>query len=188
MSASTTPKPLQIAPFKKRLIGFGFDYLIISAYIIFLILVTLGLFSILGVSPGDSSLFENPIIADLISFLTLILPVILYFTFLESSSTRATWGKRKAGVQVTNQSGGRLTKGQALIRSLIKFLPWQIAHTSLFHIEGWPMAPEDPSLAVTIGLIAVWVLVGIYFSMMVATKDGRTLYDWASGSVVVMNR
>jgi len=187
MNAIPTPKSLQIATFKKRLLGFGFDYLIISAYIIFLTLVTLGLLTILGITPGGSSLFENPIIADSISFLTLILPVVLYFTFLESSSQQATWGKRRVGIQVVNSSGGRLSKLQALVRSLIKFLPWQIAHTSLFHIEGWPMAPEDPSSAVTVGLILVWVLVGIYFVSMFISANRRTPYDWVAGTFVVEN-
>lgn len=186
MDAGTTPK-LDNAPIRKRLIGFGFDYLAISAYIVFLLLLTLGLFRLLGSSPQNSQLFENPIIADLISFVTLILPVILYFSFWESSAQKATWGKQWVGIQVVSLSGGRLSLSQALARSLIKFLPWQIAHTSLFNIEGWPMAPENPSSIVMVGLILVWVLVGLYLVSIWASPNRQTPYDWISGAYVIEN-
>ena len=128
---------------------------------------------------------DNPLLADLLAFLILVLPVILYFALQESSPRRSTWGKRKAGLLVVDEKGGQLTFGQAFVRSLLKFLPWQIAHTSLFHWEGWPFAPEEPTLMVLIGFGLVYLLVGIYIVSALISKKHRTPYDWVAGSFVV---
>jgi len=49
----------------------------------------------MGFEPVGIILSENRILIDLIVFLILVLPVILYFTLQESSSRQASWGKRK---------------------------------------------------------------------------------------------
>lgn len=168
------------AKLKKRIIAFGFDYLIISAYLIFLTLL-----SFWGqVSSFLLVLFENPMEADLFFFAVLLLPVLLYFAISESSMKRGSWGKQKANIQVTNQSGGRITTGQAIGRNALKLLPWQITHTCIFHIDGWPFNVENLSLAVNIGLISVWVLVAIFLVTMLISKKNQTLYDLVSGSYV----
>ena len=59
----------------------------------------------LGRSIGLSPVFASPVVMDAIAFLTLILPVILYFTLQESSPRQATWGKRKAGIRVASLQG-----------------------------------------------------------------------------------
>jgi hypothetical protein len=84
-----------------------------------------------------------------------------------------------------NGKGERLTRGRAFLRSLVKFLPWQIAHTSLFHWEGWPFAPTEPTLMVIVGLGLAYLLVGIYLASALITKKNRTPYDWAAGAYVI---
>ncbi|MEM9776821.1 MAG: RDD family protein [Chloroflexota bacterium] len=172
----------RIAPVKKRLIAFAWDYLWMSLYIIILASVSTGLLF----ATGRNLLQNNPILWDFVSFLTLILPVICYFALQESSSQRGTWGKKRAGIVVVNSHGGQLTRGQAFSRAIVKFIPWQIAHTSIFQIEGWPLNPQDPSIGSTAGLMLVWILVGVYFAAMVFSKSRRTPYDWAVGSIVVL--
>jgi uncharacterized RDD family membrane protein YckC len=179
---------IQYAGFGKRLKAFAFDYLFIFAYIVALAGVNYGIILSGGALEDISPFFASPIIKDAIAFLTLILPIILYFTLQESSLKQATWGKRKVGLRVVNVNGETLTKAQAFVRSLIKFLPWQIAHTSIYHIEGLPFAPVEPSPIVLAGLALVYLLVGIYAASALVSKKHRTPYDWVAGSYVIVEK
>lgn len=125
---------------------------------------------------------------DLLAFVTAVLPVILYFTLQESSVGGATWGKRRMGLRVVHMSGERLSRVRALVRSIVKFLPWQIAHTCLFHIPGWPMEPQEPPVWVIAGLTLVWVAIGLYIVTQAVGPTRRTPYDWISGSRVLRSR
>lgn len=173
------------AGFAKRLKAFGFDYLFIAAYIILLAGLCLAILNIAALLGHPLAWPENPFLADLLAFITLILPVILYFTLQESSPPGATWGKRKEGIRVVAAGGVQLTRSQAFFRSLVKFAPWQIAHTCLFHIPGWPFAVTVVPPLVIAGFALVYVLVGIYIATALITKTHRTPYDWAAGSFVI---
>ena len=179
---------IQYAGFGKRLKAFAFDYLIIFAYVVALAGVNYGIILSGGAFEDISPFFASPVIEDAFAFLTLILPVILYFTLQESSPKQATWGKRKVGLRVVNAQGETLTKVQAFTRSLIKFLPWQFAHTSIYHIEGLPLAPVEPSPMVIAGFALVYLLVGIYIASALISKKHRAPYDWASGSYVIVEK
>lgn len=183
-----TSNDLQYAGFGKRLKAFAYDYLLIYGYLILLSGVTMAaikISSLLGVSLHWP---KNPILADLMAFAALVLPVILYFTLQESSSKQATWGKRKAGIRVVNADGRTLTRRQAFVRSLVKMIPWQIGHTSLFHIPGWPFAVTTVPPAVIGGFILLYTLVGIYIASVFISKKRRTPYDRASGSYVIVEK
>jgi len=182
------PDDIQYAGFAKRLKAFMIDYLIILAYILVLAGVNYGIILSRGTLEEISPFFASPIVKDAIAFLTLILPVILYFTLQERSPKQATWGKRKAGIRVVNANGETLTGIQGFVRSLVKFLPWQIAHTSIYHIEGLPFAPIDPSPMVVAGFALVYLLVGIYIASALISKKHRTPYDWAAGSFVIVGK
>ncbi len=60
----------------------------------------------------------------------------LYSAFTESSSCRATVGKRILGLQVVTAEGERLSFGQATIRHLMKFLSLFFL-TIGFMMAGW---------------------------------------------------
>ena len=122
---------------------------------------------------------------DGMAFLVLVLPVILYFALQESSPWQATLGKRRVGIRVVSAVGERLSRKQAFVRSVLKLLPWQIAHTSIFHIEGLPFAPAEPPPLVMAGFVLVYLLIGIYVLSALISKAYRTPYDWAAGSIVV---
>jgi len=128
---------------------------------------------------------ENPFLADLMAFVTLILPLILYFTLQESSPNQATWGKRKAGIRVVNTQGKSLIKAQAFIRSLVKFLPWQIAHSSIYQALAFPSGGANPSSFIITGFALAYLLIGIYIASALISKKHRTPYDWVSGSQVI---
>jgi uncharacterized RDD family membrane protein YckC len=173
------------ANLRLRFVAFLLDYLIIAAYIVVLIVVSV----LLGFGPLQQtfqSLFANPNSGEISAFLLLVLPVILYFALFESSSWQATWGKRKVGLRVMNTYGERLSFGRSLVRSFIKFLPWELAHACLWRIPGWPLNPQTPPLIISTGLVLVWVIVGAYVISMLVSQKHQTLYDMIAGSYVVL--
>ena len=170
----------------KRVAAFGLDYLVIAAYIVVLTLASVTVTSQLSsLNPGSRT---DPWVFDLLAFTTLVLPVILYFALSEASRSQATWGKRRMGLVVVSTGGQRLRAGRSLMRSALKLLPWQIAHTSLFHIPGWPTAVETIPFPAALGLwISALLASGAFASIFIAA-DRRTLYDRLAGTRVIVRR
>lgn len=174
----------QRAGLRPRLLAFALDYLVIATYVLALAAVTL-----LAAKPLRGPLtvlLATPASRDAVAFVTIVLPVTLYFALQEGSARQATWGKRKLGLRVTGLDGGQLPLGRALVRSGVKFLPWQIAHTCLFHIPGWPLAPAAPPVWVLAGFGLVWLLVITYLALLGFSRSHRTPYDRLAGSQVLV--
>jgi len=171
----------------RRIQAFAADYLVILGYLA--VLATVGASLTLGPVGSDwSRLVSKPWRMDLLAFFTTVLPVIAYFTWSERSVAGATWGKKRIGLRVVRLDGRRLGPRQALVRSVAKFLPWQMAHTALFHIPGFPMAPAEPPVWTVWVLGAMWVLVAAYLVGLTPLCGGRTIYDRLSSSQVVEAR
>lgn len=169
----------------QRCVAFLLDYLIIAAYLVLLVIISVGL----GFGPlrgAFQAMFASPNISEFSAFLLLVLPVILYFALFECSSWQATWGKRKRGLRVVTTHGTRLSLPRSLVRSLLKFVPWELTHACLWRIPGWPLAPATPSPIIMAGLVLVWVLVGIYLISMIVSKKHQALYDWIAGTCVIV--
>jgi uncharacterized RDD family membrane protein YckC len=178
------PRAAGVPSFGRRLAAFGLDYLLIAGYLV--VLGAVGTALTLGpLGEWWRALTSSPLRMDAIAFLTSILPVIVYFALLDGGARGATWGKRRMRIRVSSEGGGPLGAGRALVRSVVKFLPWQLAHTSLLHIPGWPTEPRQPPIWVIVGMATVWAIVGIYIVTALARADGRSLYDLVAGSRVV---
>jgi len=166
----------QYAGLKKRSIAMVLDLLIIAGYAIVLAILS----TILIYTTSFELWMNTPIKQDIIAFSTLILPAVLYFALQESSSRQATIGKRKAGIKVINRDGGKLSIVQSLLRSGIKFLPWQMAHTTVIQI--WAGNTSTTLLAFS---IFSQVLVIFYIVCLWLSKRHRTPYDWVADTYVV---
>jgi len=119
--------------------------------------------------------------AQAIGFLSMTLPVTLYFALCESSPMQATLGKRALGLRVERESGGRLSVGGALLRNAAKFAPWEFGHTvaqqAAYSAEaGFPVWVWIPAAVAAAG--PVWWVVTLLTS-------GRTPYDRWSGARVL---
>jgi uncharacterized RDD family membrane protein YckC len=86
---------------------------------------------LLGISP-----FVSKVATGMAFILILSVGSWLYSAFTESSSWRATVGKRILGLQVVTAEGERLSFGQATIRHLMKFLSLFFL-TIGFMMAGW---------------------------------------------------
>lgn len=154
---------------------------VVSAYL--LLLVGAGSVTVF-LSGAPSSQVPPRITMEVIAFSTTVLPSILYFSLQEGGSRQATWGKRRAGLRLRWVAGGPVSYPRAFVRNALKFAPWQIAHSSMLHIPGWPFDSAAPSGLALGGLVAAWGLVFAYLGTLVLTPSRRTLYDRLSGTVV----
>jgi RDD family. len=114
------------AALPRRIAAFAVDYVFIAAYL--LVVVGAGALLRLVATGLAANLFADPLRAELIGFLTLTVPVSLYFVIGEASPAGATWGKRRMGLRVVTSRGARLTLGRSVLRTSLKFVPWELTH------------------------------------------------------------
>lgn len=112
-----------------RIVAFALDYIIIAGYLF--IVIAVGVAGRTFVPSMTQTLFATPVSGQLAGFLSVTLPISLYFIFLESSDWQATWGKRRRGLRVTQAGGVQLSFPHALSRTVLKFMPWELAHTCI---------------------------------------------------------
>ena len=163
-----------------RCLAFAFDYVLIAGYLV--LLVGSG-FTLSRLWPTAAKvLFGGPIAGEASGFVTITLPVGLYFALSEASSRQATWGKRRVGLRVTDGAGRRLGFLRSAGRTALKFVPWELAHACIWQISfaGDPSAP-----VYTIGFATVWLLVAANVISLLVSPRRRTLYDRLAGTVVV---
>jgi uncharacterized RDD family membrane protein YckC len=157
--------------------AFALDYLIIAGYLALVFAMSF------RVPPTVTQrLFTNPISGQLVGFLLVTLPVTLYFALLESSSWQATWGKRKLGLRLIRTDGARLSFARALGRTLLKFVPWELAHTCVWQLQ---FQPEGSSPLIYAGLGLVWLLVGANIASLLRSRTHQTLYDRLASTYVI---
>ena len=170
----------------RRLLAFGVDYAFVAAYLA----VLLGISLVLLASPagvGYAALWSGPVRGALMGFAVLTLPVVLYFALSESLAG-CTIGKRVLGLRVVSAGGGRLSMPRSLARSAIKFLPWELAHFTIWHYVYGSSAPVGPPAWTYATLAAVYLLVGLYLATMVAGRAHRSVYDRVAGSQVELDQ
>ncbi len=115
---------------------------------------------------------ESAATRDLFAFVTVVLPVMVTFALMEASPRRATPGKHRVGLVVADQHGQRLSGGRSLARSVVKFVPWQMAHTAVFHLLAGSTATAYVVLS-----IAAQFLVLASVGMMALDSQHRALHD-----------
>ena len=114
--------------------------------------------------------------------LTASLPTWLYFALTESSSRGASLGKRLLGLRVTDLELEPIRFSRALMRTLIKLLPWELTHLSI--LTPTPL-PLDPNPKPRLGLILVYILLGLYMVTMIFTPRKRSIHDLLIGTLVL---
>jgi uncharacterized RDD family membrane protein YckC len=118
------------AGLKARVIAMVYDLLVIAGYAVVLAIAASLFFRL----TSTDRLMDPAWTRDGVAFLTLVLPTVLYFSIQESFRRPSTFGKRKMGLRVTDRPGRRLIIGRTLLRSGIRFLPRQLAHTAVFQL------------------------------------------------------
>jgi len=165
----------------RRLLAFLVDYGVMVLFVAVLSVAGFAIRSQLGVTSSVPT-FQQRLLAQALVFATVILPIMLYFAVSESSRWQATIGKRVLRLQVTDDHGGRSPLLRTLLRAVVKFAPWELAHTGIWHVPGTPFVSEPAAFSygiwITAALLAGWWFASIWLG------DGRTPYDRIAGTVV----
>ncbi len=166
----------------RRVAAYLVDYLAIAAYVALLTGASV------ASSAGqrlDFALSGNPALGQPFVFVALTLPVILYFAVSEALPWQGTLGKRALKLRVApHGAGGRLSFRRTLLRAALKFTPWELAHTVLWHVEGWPLESPQPTTVHWLGFALSLLWAGWYLASLFVGSQ-RTIYDRAAASVVV---
>mgnify|MGYP001015698228 CR=1 FL=1 len=163
-------------PIRTRIVAFLWDYALICGYLVLLF----GLSAAAG--PYLAPLFAaNPWTAELSGFALITLPVCLYFACTEGAGRHASWGKRKAGIRVAGAGGRPVGFARSLGRSALKFLPWELAHFSIWHMT---LPSPLPASVVYGALMLVYVLLFAYLLSPLRSPRSQTIYDRIAGTVV----
>lgn len=171
------------ASLSQRIRAFLYDYVVIAAYII--VLIGVGVLLNTSYPTAATRVFATPTQSQLVVFLFLTLPVILYFALQESSPGRGTWGKRRVGISVVTVGHRRVGVVRAMWRSVVKFMPWELAHTVIWQMSA-SENPGEPVYMVGFGL--VWLMVAVYAIGALKGPRRITLYDRLSGTRVLQWR
>lgn len=166
-----------------RALAFALDYIVIAAYLVGLG----GLFALLRIARPEvgDTLFGNPVTGQLTGFVLATLPVTLYFATAEASERRASWGKRRLRLRVTDLDGGRLGLARSLGRSAAKFTPWELAHACIW--QSMFAGPNPPPI-ITAGFVAVYAMIGANLLSVRLSPRGQSLYDLFAGTLVTRSR
>lgn len=156
------------ATFWQRVKAFLWDYAVMLLYILLISF----LFWVIQIA--DTWLFADRISAQSTIFFSLTLPIIINFAFAESSSKQASFGKQNIKLKVSDTNGNQISFIRALMRNILKFLPWEISHTLIWQINFYP---DTNPILINIGFGIVYLLIGLNIASMLMTKTRQTLYD-----------
>lgn len=151
-----------------RILAFATDYVIIIAYgaILFLIATLFG-------PPSDVQV--HPVMGQAIGFLSLTLPVFLYFFLFEKIRQKATPGKRIFRLQVV--AAKRESPDSVFMRNFLKLLPWEVAHAGVHWAVYYDAQGMSTPLRVWLLLIIPQLTVMMYLVSIIATRGRRSFYD-----------
>lgn len=124
--------------------------------------------------------------AQLAGFVVLVLPVGVYLFATESSARQATVGKRTLRMRVVALDGTRASRARILVRTVVKLLPWEIAHFFVWNVvdvatsgtvtfPGWLVA----------GLVVADTIPVVYVLVVALQRDRRGPHDLAAGTRVI---
>lgn len=166
------------AGFLLRLKAFMIDYLFILAYLIGILLVNMfGL-------PSLKNLFTGSLVtAQFTGFLLVTLPVSLYFIISDSVIGGQSFGKKKIGIRVVDHKGAALSVPRTTVRTLLKFLPWELSHYLVYRLIY--MADGEVPLNYTLTGGLIYALLFAYILTAIFTKKKTSLYDIAVKTQVI---
>lgn len=123
--------------------------------------------------------------AEVLGFVVLVLPVGIYLFLCESSSRQATVGKRVLHMRVVAGDGSRPGRGRTLIRTIVKLVPWEIAHFFVWQTaDVVSRGGEFPAWLVA-GLAVANLLPVVYVLVVALQRERRGPHDLAAGTRVV---
>jgi uncharacterized RDD family membrane protein YckC len=173
------------SPGWRRVVASGVDYGSIVLCLGVLTVVGVFSFAIAAVTTTVATP-TGRVLAQLVIFAVLTVPVTVWLAGWEASPGGATPGKRLLGLRVLTVSGDRLTWPRSLLRTALKFtVPWELAHTAWWNLllrSGDHGAVLDRLLlSLVCAAIAVYLV-----SLFVGSR--RAPYDRVTGTFVTASK
>ena len=122
---------------------------------------------------------------EIYTLLTISLPTWLYFAGSEQSTWQATIGKRVFRLIVTDIWGDRIGFGRALLRTVIKLLPWELSHLTV-NLPTSIMYEPEPKFR--FGFVVVFVLLVFYPALVLLTRRHQSLHDLIAKTIVLSGK
>jgi uncharacterized RDD family membrane protein YckC len=166
---------LETATAWQRIVAYFIDYLVVAVYFgamsaVHFLLRGVGVAS----SPSYVTITEK-LQGQAVAILLFTFPVICYFALLESSAWQATVGKRFMHLRVVDMDGQRIKRATSFLRSVVKFTPWEVAHTGIWHVTGQPFVSPPGALSWWSWVVSMFLLLCWLVSLFVGSR--RTPYD-----------
>lgn len=152
-----------------RLLAYSIDFIILSV-----VLVGIQLFLNLVTNGFPFSYFSKSYQIYIWVLCTISIPAWFYFILLEISDKQSTLGKRFFNLKVTNKQSAPIGIKESFVRTLIRFLPWEITHISLLGIYF----VENSKINMSIWISNILIL--IYVITIFITRGNLTIHDYFS--------
>ena len=134
---------------------------------------------------SDEWLMAGGVPLEIYTLLTISLPTWLYFAWCERSTWQATIGKRLLRLIVTDIQGNRIGFGRALLRTVIKLLPWELSHLTV----NLPTSMMfDPEPRFRFGFLVVFALLILYPALILFTRRRQSLHDLIAKTIVLYRK
>lgn len=134
---------------------------------------------------SDEWLMAGGVPLEIYTLLTISLPTWFYFAWSDQSNWQATVGKRVFRLIVTDIEGNRIGFGRAMLRTVIKLLPWEISHLTV----NLPTSiMYDPEPQFRIGFVVVLALLVLYPALILSTRRRQSLHDLIAKTIVLCDK
>jgi uncharacterized RDD family membrane protein YckC len=108
-------------------------------------------------------------------------PFWIYSIGNDFSRSGSTIGKKIMKIHVVTIEGMRIRLHQAIFRTAIKVIPWEMVHLSFFGLsEGW----GSFSIAQMISTVITYILIFVYVIVTIKTKGIKGIHDLISKTQV----
>jgi len=105
------------------------------------------------------------------------IPFWIYSIGNDFSKSGSTIGKKIMKIHVVTLEKERLRLHQAIFRTMIKLIPWEMVHISFFGLsEGWGTF----SIVQMISVVITYALIFFYITIMIKTKGVKGIHDLVS--------
>lgn len=160
--------------FSTRVKELFIDWFVISVYLVCLFIVFILFYKwVLNGIPTFTHI-ESQITA----FISSILPIILLFTYLDYNG--GSIGKRKMNLTLAYKNKNY---SSALVRNIIKFLPWQLGHMGT--IKG--IYTGFDTISIVLNVLSVGLMLFLFF-METIRNDRKHLGDLIAGTQVLIEK
>jgi uncharacterized RDD family membrane protein YckC len=170
--------------FVRRIAALLIDYALIVGWVAIVAAVAAGI----AIAAGG---FANWLawgvgVAELLGFAVLVLPVGIYLFVSEASRRQATVGKRALGMRVVGRDGSRAPAWRILVRTIVKLLPWEIAHFFVWHTVAAASTDGVFPPWLILGLVVADVLPVAYLLTVLIQPERRGPHDLIAGTRVIV--